>query len=773
MKKYILVVSILTLFTSLSAMDTQESSHTSTVNYQELEQWFAPIMGNQQHMQQVAFILCIRERLFEAYIAEKIAQCANRDVLEWDRAIKDFFNAQAEALDTSDDTIKNLLLSADNALEEYGSPFTFKDFSLLIETRKECADALYAYGSTISALNHFLDKLQVTVKQLEFDKENTELKVLLLIRSKVKQSGNILNQLVSLISRKIEYLDLNVIKPETLLREKDFYQSQVASLASLNEFSTTVLPRTTLTSDQRWRIDRYVAELISHLNSVLHESDRFIKLLDGLKHIGYDLQKYATQIYENATLLKKLYAHWYHQLYTSLSPEYKTIAHSSGTILSLPETIFLINQLLSKNTSKDYQYAIQTLESITQTHGLIYEYSQTAVANSPSLKNLVNRLAQNSDSFITGIDHELTGQELKLKKCSNKMKHKVESFKQEQLKGQFQAQANLSNTLSANCPLIKYTFFDLHLWDLMYATYMQGNQQLSFEWMEPTWHFILPRPQLKPVLEYYVALLKQHQAHVTLQTEEPSDEIKAHAKNKKSSIKGKDKKTVPKIQLHKAKALSTAPTDTTNQEESSCSTPLPARISQQASTSSSTLKQFANFIRSLLVSSDTVLHRSDDYIAIRQHRGETTNEAMTLIIYNNNAQSPETLPAVKLTCKYEEKRIRTTQDNAWDRFHTFSTIVDRYLERGCYIDYSNQNTQANTTLMAHINLNQLDKDHCAYVIPGKIMGKYYDHTRALADRDTNHLSGFSGAFVYIFDKTTSECVHRCFHESNSSKQIKR
>jgi hypothetical protein len=771
MKKYILVVSILTLFTSLSAlMDTQESSHTSTVNYQELEQWFAPIMGNQEHMQQVALILCIRERLFEAYVAEKIAKSANQDSVEWDKGIKDLFDAQTATFDTCNDTIKNLLLSADNALENHGSPFTFKDFSLLTEARKECADAFYAYGSTISALNHFLGKLQITVKQLESDKENIELKVLLLIQSKVKQSHKKFDQLANYFrlinSEKIEYIDLDAIDPETILAVKGFYQSQVESLTSLNELSTKVLPRTTLTSNQRERVDRYVAELMSYLTSVLYESNRFTKLLDGLQHIGYDLQKYATTLYENATLLKKLYAHWYNQLYTNLLPESKTIAYPSGAILSLPETIFIINQLLSNNTSKDYQYAIQTLESIIQTSTLTDEYSRIVIANSPSLKSAIN---QNSDELISKINHELIAQELKFKKYSNKMKQKVENLKQQQLKEQYKAQENLSNILTANCPLIKYMLFDLHLWDMIYATTWHDNRQPYFEWMEPTWHFILPISHLLPALKYYTALLKQHQAHLLPEKgEEPSSEIKAHTKSKKSSIKGKGKKTVPKIQvINKATVLSSVPTDNINQEEPSCSTSLPQPV-PQPSTNSSTLKQFANRIRSLLVSSDTVLHRSSDYIAVRQHQSEITNEAMTLIIYNNNDHSVATLPDVKLSVECEQKRTKDRQDDAWDRFHSFSKVVDRYLPYGHFIDSSNQNAQPNINLMAHINLNQLDKDHYAYVIPGKIMGKYYDHTRALADRNTNNVSGFSGAFVYIFDKTTNECVHRCFHEYSRS-----
>jgi hypothetical protein len=771
MKKYIILLTLfLPLSLSLNGMDTQESPHASTASYQELEQRFvAPIMGNQEQMQQVAFILCIRERLLEAYVAEKIAKSANWDLFEWDKATKDLFNIEMLAFNKADDTVKNLLLSADNALEDYGSPFTFKDFSLLTEARKECADALYAYTSTMFALKYFSDNLQVHIAQLQSDGENPELKALLLIGAKVKQINGVLDRLDRLdLQKKIEYIDLDAIKPNIILESKYSYQYQRKCLISLNEFPNQVLSRITLTPDQRERIDRYVVHLINCLQSILEANDRSIKLTDGLQNIGYDLQKHATRIYENATVLKTLYAHWYNRLYNNLLPEYKIVAYDHRKLLPLPETIFLINQLLSNTTSKDYEYGIQALENVIQTNTLIADYSRTVIANSPELQASLTAKVARSGHPVT---LELTAQQLKFQNCSNKMKQKVENLKLERVRKQYQAQEALSSTLAINYPLIKDTLFDLSLWNMMYATIWYDNRQPYFEWMEPTWRFANALPHLEPILKYYITLLKHHKAHATQGTPEINEIASSipiakvnNSKSKKSKIKGKE--ATRKLKVKKAPTTSSS-IEHIDQEESSCSTSLPASA-PQASTNLSTLKQFANKIRSLLVSSDTVLHRSDDYIAIRQHRSETTNEAMTLIIYNDNDQSLETLPNVKLSVEYQQKIIKPHQDDAWDRFHSFSKVVDRYLPYGHFIDSSNQNAQPNNALMSTINLKPLDNNHYAYVIPGKIMGKYYDHTRALADRDIDNVSGFSGAFAYIFDKTTNECVHRCFHEYSRS-----
>jgi hypothetical protein len=797
MKKYIVPLLVLCLLPLLiSAMDPSYSNSSSLsseveekISIDTLRQWFKPLMDNQQRMKHLAKILYLRERLTEAYLAEKVAAKSNQDAPAWDLIIQELFDAESQVFDEADDMTKALVLGSDSALEAAGSGFTFKDFSLLMIARKELCDGYKAYGLGLNLLKNYLASVQrIITYQTEYLGVDAEIKEFITnLQTKVVKFDFLVD---SSFMANTQFLDCTIFKEKTIRALKnDFRSIEQAAPDHTQLIQHIVLPHI-LMNKPITNIGESIILLNKVLDAVFSAGKRFFALLDTMEETKHVLYKYATDIYERATLFKTSYAFWYHQVYGKSASSDVTIDYSQ-----LPEKLFVLHELLSNSTNKDYSYALAALENNLEASDVVSSYSATIQETNPEAQELLAEQARAERNVQEIIRIERLRHQKLSKRNGIKSDIKKQAVKKNKILEFCKARRNLSDTITKQSPLIKKLFLDLGLWinrknDIVYSI---DQHEPYFDWLGSDWLLVCPSLALRPVLEYYITLLKSHQSSTS--SDEPEKSInkpisipKSQNKHKKNKKKGKVRELMPNTTspLPEESSSSTsidvkpAVIEQKLKTEIQETTPLPVVEYKPEQVNTSKLKKLADTIRStlltsVLINSEIMLHNSNEYIAIRQYRDKSPSEAMVLILYPDNKAHNQIImsSAVKLSFECNQKKIQANQENgAWDKFHDFSKTIDQYLTTSYVIDNKNQNSDDNKSLMADINLNQLANNYYARIIPGKIMSKFYDHTRAIDDRTVYRLGTFSGAFVYIFDKTTGECIHRCFHESNSSNNIK-
>ena len=148
----------------------------------------------------------------------------------------------------------------------------------------------------------------------------------------------------------------------------------------------------------------------------------------------------------------------------------------------------------------------------------------------------------------------------------------------------------------------------------------------------------------------------------------------------------------------------------------------------------------------LFVVNDHTRQDDDQVFALRQ-----LAQNMTVVVHK---QPKQVIPRVT------NLRNMSGKD---DKFHQFSSEVDRYLDRGIYIKASECNAYA--ALLDEYDIRELRG--FAVLLPGRIEGMHYDARYAKLDIN-RQTQGFDGAFIYLFD-AQGRCYHRCFHQNKKYK----
>lgn len=99
-----------------------------------------------------------------------------------------------------------------------------------------------------------------------------------------------------------------------------------------------------------------------------------------------------------------------------------------------------------------------------------------------------------------------------------------------------------------------------------------------------------------------------------------------------------------------------------------------------------------------------------------------------------------------------------------DKFHAFTSELDKRLGQGIRIDAKNQDQYQE--LCDELGIRPLTGGQSGIILQGKIEGAYYDARYARLDRGRSS-NGLAGAFVYLFD-ASGTCYHRCFHQNRES-----
>ena len=151
-------------------------------------------------------------------------------------------------------------------------------------------------------------------------------------------------------------------------------------------------------------------------------------------------------------------------------------------------------------------------------------------------------------------------------------------------------------------------------------------------------------------------------------------------------------------------------------------------------------------VAELFVVNDHTRQDDDQVFVLRQ-----LAEDMTVVVHK---QPKQVIPRVTNLRNMSGKE---------DKFHQFSSEVDRYLDRGIYIKASEFRTHA--ALLAEHDIREIRG--FAILLPGKIEGTHYDARYAKLDIG-QQTQGFDGAFIYLFD-AQGRCYHRCFHQNKKYK----
>ncbi len=171
--------------------------------------------------------------------------------------------------------------------------------------------------------------------------------------------------------------------------------------------------------------------------------------------------------------------------------------------------------------------------------------------------------------------------------------------------------------------------------------------------------------------------------------------------------------------------------------------------------------QLAKSILQSLLTPDRVEFENDICCVIRQLYQDDLqhkNSFMNVVLYKFDGQPCCINDCISLIPKHLK----------YDKFHQISPLVKNYLKYGYMLDDTMLNTPGIHQQFCH--QLSLKNSHWALIIEARIIhNSYYDCSSALNDREQNICGHHHGAYVFIFDKESNECIHACFHQTQESK----
>ncbi len=816
---------VLSSISSYSSMTSSSNEITDPVKL--IDNYCDELMKqkNQEEIQQILNVLFLREQMFEGFVTEQLAATIQRDIYSFDDAFNIIRQAEQNCFTSTSPYTQNFLKKFDSLIEH--DELSFRTLCLFIRMRELLVEKQRHFfefyeqleQKTKTLLDELIDTKSQNTAQLDITMQpNNSKSPKALKKQKTRQSKlkskeskitlSTAQGFLKLLINEIKTIAKNDTKRWTygILLSPDYKKGKNNVTLILDALENTMsklgIPNSILhddTTQQTVYTGKPLCNLLAQ-NILKKINPSFINIINKIAHIYCHISVAfkdmieasdktrqilndcsLADIYEDSASIKSMYSLLYRKLYAIANKQHRTILCDYYTKQELPQEIFLINTLLNtKNKTvikllKDiFNYHLQRIghlllipvaqllnnsstiiaHHITQTAEKIFFEQWEVEKATPAIQSYINNdkelktLNRTENIVFSNISPEEDQQEVLL---FNTIDQRIQ-------------QSDYANT-------IKSLIFYRNLW----------NKLLNEDDSVRRTGRIFPKDVWAPLFFYYRNICKNALAVISTQKDHSSSSTKTII----TPPSPEPKETVTTA----TSSLNNLTTQTTTvPQQSSCSSSETKQLQQQTpmyhkeptttTTSSSSTqpsiqtpkqakrKHFNKCKQALyqLFNADQLVLEDKNHVVIKQtlnpyeqaYKTHNIDDFMTVVIYKTTAQT--TLNPI-IFRNYKS-----------DKFHTISPLLKNYLCYGIIIDNK-------TFLHQYPNIPSfyLNSDthyalvlHASVIIGNKHIAYHFQRNPdKLANLRTENWSGLHhGAYIFIFDKQTNECIHACFHEQS-------